>query len=154
MISNELSNIEIDKVLKKKNIKYNGIFMRDELTKQQFINNGFYIINLDKSSGEGTHWTLIYKSNNKSYYYDSYGFPAPEEIEDIIKPYIYNVNQIQGLESTSCGYFIIGFILYFNNNKKRDDLEIINDYINLFTSDFKDNEYILYKLLKKYNIVV
>jgi hypothetical protein len=152
MENNELTNFEIENILKKRNIKlFNGIFMRDELKKKYFIKKGFYIINLDKSSGPGTHWCAIYK-NDKTFYYDSYGFPPPEEIEQIIKPYIYSTKQQQDIKSTSCGFYVILFIMFFNDNKNKDDMEIYDDYIKLFNDDYINNELMLYKLLKKYNI--
>jgi len=152
MNNNELTNLEIENIINKKNIKsFNGIFMRDELTNKYFINKGYYIINLDKSTGKGTHWCVIYK-NDKIFYYDSYGFPPPEEIEKVIKPYIYSTKQIQDINSSSCGYYVILFIIFFNDNKNKDDMEIFDDFIKLFNNDYINNELILYKLLKKYNI--
>ena len=132
MNNNELTNIEIEKILNKKKIKINGIFMRDEL--KNFNKKGFYIINLDKSTSTGTHWCVIYK-NDKTFYFDSYGFPPPEEIQNIIKPYIFSNKNIQDINSSSCGYYVILFILYFNKNKHRDDIETFQDFINFFNDD-------------------
>jgi hypothetical protein len=159
MENNELTNIEIEKILNKKNIKlFNGIFMRDEL--KNFNKKGFYIINLDKSTSTGTHWCVIYK-NDKTFYFDSYGFPPPEEIQNIIRPYIYSNKQIQDINSSSCGYYVILFIMFINKNKHKDDIEIFQDFLNLFNDDDYtinpdniNNEYILYKLLNKFNIII
>ena len=161
MKTNELSNIEINKVLS--NVKlFNGVFMKDQLNYNN-IKNGFYVINLDNESGPGTHWTGLYIDKfNKKYYMDSYGFPAPQEIEQLIKPYIYNNKIIQSINSTSCGFFIIAWILYLNNYIKNDTMESIKSFNDFFGSinssindkDNKNNEIILYKLLKQYNIVL
>ena len=156
MKSNELSNIEINKTLSRlKN--YHGCFMRDELNYSNFNDNGFYIINLDKSTNDGTHWTCIYK-DVKIYYFDPFGFVAPKEVEKIIKPYIYSNIQCQDINSTSCGYFCIAFCLYMNDKEKEgcDPLESFNDFINMFNSLYNifNNEQTLYKLLKSYNVVV
>ena len=156
MNNNELTNIEIEKILNKKKIKINGIFMRDEL--KNFNKKGFYIINLDKSTSTGTHWCVIYK-NDKTFYFDSYGFPPPEEIQNIIKPYIFSNKNIQDINSSSCGYYVILFILYFNKNKHRDDIETFQDFINFFNDDNSlnvnmKNEFILYKLLSNYGVII
>jgi hypothetical protein len=154
MKNNQITNFEIDKILNKKNIKnFHGCFMRDELTNNNFIKEGFYIINLNKSTESGSHWTVIYK-DDKNYYFDSYGFVAPKEIEKIIKPYIYNNKVIQDKSSSSCGYYIIAFIMFMNDNKNNDSLESFDDFINIFINDHEYNEKTLYKLLKKYNIDV
>ena len=37
------------------------------------INNGAYLINLDKYFGIGTHWIALYVLNNNYAYFDSLG---------------------------------------------------------------------------------
>jgi hypothetical protein len=154
MKNNELTNFEIENILKKRNIKsFNGIFMRDELDKIEFKKKGFYVINLDKSTGPGSHWCVIYKGI-KTFYFDSFGFPTAEEIEKVIKPYIYSTTQIQDINSSSCGYYVILFIMYFNSYHNKDELEIYDNFIKLFNDDYINNEYLLYKYLKNYNISI
>lgn len=41
-----------------------------------------WVMNLDSTGGSGTHWTCIWKRGGKYWYFDSYGFPPPAEIED------------------------------------------------------------------------
>ena len=57
--SNELSNLDILKILKNQKININGIFMKDELPK---LKEGFYIVNLasEKANNGGTHWLTFY----------------------------------------------------------------------------------------------
>ena len=45
--------------------------MRDEADKKD--DDGFNKVNLDKSTGKGTHWTCIYYHPLKSYHFDSFG---------------------------------------------------------------------------------
>lgn len=53
----------------------------------------------------------------KYIWFDSYGFKAPEEIEDLIpNPYYYNKSEIQGLQQTSCGYYCIALLKFLNYN--------------------------------------
>jgi hypothetical protein len=138
---NTLSNFDIDEILNKYNIKYNGIFSKDKLPSK--LLNGFYVINLQHSKlGGGTHWTSLYKINDGySLYYDSFGFPAAQDIVDKLHCYDYNNKDIQDINSSSCGYYCIGFIKFMNshpNNPKK----AFDTFIQLFSSDTKKNEYI------------
>ncbi len=52
--SNALSNKDIINILKSQGIKFNGIFMKNELPSK--LKQGFYVINLPSSNiGDGTH---------------------------------------------------------------------------------------------------
>ena len=142
---NTLSNFEIDKILKHYKINYNGIFQKDCLPNK--LENGAYIINLQSSTdGNGTHWVALYKINDGySLYFDSMGFLPPKEVEEKLHVYDYNDKQIQGLNSSSCGYYVIAFILFLSKYKSKKAFET---FISLFCSNnSKKNEVILYKLL-------
>ena len=144
MNRNLTSNTELLDILKNDNIKINGVFAKDQLKKP--LKDGFYIINLDNSDGPGTHWTALYKINDGfSFYYDSFGFIAPEEIEDLLHKYEYNKKQIQDIKSTSCGFYCIAFIKFMIN--KQDKMKAFNTFCNLFRANTIDNEIILHQLL-------
>ena len=83
-ISNELSDIEIKKILDDRDIKINGIYMKDQLPHQLKI--GFYVVNLASSNdgSGGTHWTCFYYYPSMSIYFDSFGKVPPVEVEDKI----------------------------------------------------------------------
>lgn len=54
--------------------------MLDALPKKVFKNESA-VINLDKTSGDGTHWVCFRKNGNKIAYFDSYGnLPPPLEL--------------------------------------------------------------------------
>jgi len=38
------------------------------------------VLNLDDTSGNGTHWVAWYRDNGKNYYFDSYGIQPPNEV--------------------------------------------------------------------------
>ena len=140
--------MEIDEILKKFRIKYNGIYSKNELPNK--LLDGFYIINLQSSKdGHGTHWTSLYKINDGlSYYFDAFGFPAPQEVIDKLHYYDYNHKDIQNIDSSSCGYYAIGFIKFMNshpNNSKKS----FETFISLFSPDTSKNEQILYDILYK-----
>jgi len=106
-LSNELSNGEIDELVQHYKIKnYHGCFVDDRMPSK--LSNGFYIINLDGNS----HWCCLLKDGKKYFYFDSYGFPASEEVEEQIGEYIYSDNQLQNMNSTSCGYVSPGCITW------------------------------------------
>jgi hypothetical protein len=149
-ISNELTNFEIDDYMKHFKIKnYHGCFIKDELPE---LNNGFYVINLNGQS----HWTCLCKDvkgipEDDYLYYDSYGFPAPIEVEQAIKKdggksYVSMDNQIQYIDHTSCGFYVIAFCKYLNNRK--DKLQAYKEFIEHFTEDTETNDQILKKMLK------
>ena len=89
-----------------------GIYFKDTVPPNP--DRGFYIINLQSEADprNGTHWTCFYYDGLTNLYYDSFGFPAPEELEEVIFPYIYNDRDIQDIKSSSCGYYCIAFIIY------------------------------------------
>jgi len=139
-LSNELTNGEIDELVKYYKIKkYHGCFIDDKLPSK--LHNGFYVINLNGHS----HWTVLLKNNKEFYYFDSYGFLASEEVEEQIGEYIYSDNQLQDMKSTSCGYFCIAWMSYMDSHKNKESA--FADFLSLFANNTKDNEMILHKWL-------
>ncbi len=117
---------------------YHGCYTVDELPST--LKNGFYVINLNGHS----HWCMFYKGQDCCYY-DSFGFPMPQELEDRIGTYYWNKRENQDLDQTSCGFYCVGCIKYMNQyaNKKK----ALDDYVSLFDKDTKKNDFILYSLL-------
>ena len=75
-----LTNFELIEAAKKLNImNFRGFFMRDELPKKPRANE-CGILNLDDSSGKGTHWSCWIKVAKDKIYFDSYGLPPPTEL--------------------------------------------------------------------------
>jgi hypothetical protein len=146
MKSNSLSNIDITNILRAQGIELNGIFMKDELPKK--LKKGFYVINLASNTDNngGTHWTAFYHGSD-NYYFDAFGFIAPMEVDKRFKSYVYNTSQIQDINSTACGFYCIGFIIYMNSQKNK--MEGYKSFVNLFSSDTKENDKKLYAILYK-----
>ena len=42
-------------------------------------------LNLDNTSGNGTHWVAWYRDNGKNYYFDSYGIQPPTELKRYLR---------------------------------------------------------------------
>ena len=138
---NELSNLEIDALMKHYRIKdYHGCFVKNNLPSR--LKNGFYIINLNGQS----HWTALYKHGKNYLYYDSYGFVPPVEVEKKLPEYIYNDKQIQTLNQTSCGFYCVAWCRYLDN--ARNKRLAFEKFINLFTIASPVNEVILNQLLR------
>ena len=142
---NVLSDSEIYDILAHHKIIINGIYQKDKMPE---LKKGFYIINLQASiDGNGSHWTGLYYDKNQSFYYDSYGFNCPQEIENILGKYDYNTFQIQNIDSSSCGFFVIAFIKFLYN--KKDKEKAFNTFVNLFKKNTFQNEAILKQILGK-----
>jgi hypothetical protein len=72
----------------------------------------------------------MYKAGSKCYYFDSFGFPAPKEIERLVPSYVFSEKQIQGISESSCGFFCIAFAKYMTACKNKE--LGYNQFINLF----------------------
>jgi hypothetical protein len=70
---------------------------------------------------------------------------APLEIEEAIRPYMYNDNDIQDFDSSACGYYVIAFIKFLHN--KNDKYEAYKQFLRLFKNKTIENDNILYKYL-------
>jgi len=145
MLSNALSDIQIKQILNKHHIKINEICMKNELPAK--LKYGFYIINLASSNDgtNGTHWTGLYNHPHMSIYFDSFGEPPPQEVEDRIGKYIYNHKDLQYINDTSCAYFCIAFIIFLYDKKNKYDW--FHTFLNIFSKDLKKNNSILESLI-------
>ena len=91
--------------------------MRDELKNRKVTKNECMIINLDESRNQGTHWTSLFIKNKIPYYFDSYGFPPPEEVKRYYSAdsRYYNSFEIQKVNEVICGHYSI-YVLYKLSN--------------------------------------
>ena len=143
-MDNTLSNKEIIEILFKKKIIINGVMMSDNLPR---LFTGFYLCNLDQTGDAGTHWTVLYYDMKKSYYFDSMGCVPCTELERRIKPYVYNDQQYQNIDETSCGYYCIAFIMYMHFMGPCDD--VYRNFKNMFLAypNNSMNDIILKKII-------
>ena len=74
-----LSNFDIMHMMNKCP-KFVGVYSRDDTPKLK--KGESMVVNLDDSEGPGTHWCCMYREKDKVEYFDSYGFPPPQEIVD------------------------------------------------------------------------
>ena len=58
----------------------------------------------------GTHWCAFYVKNNKSFYFDSFGFqPDKFLLKQLPKPIKYHNYKIQDINSKLCGSYCLYF---------------------------------------------
>ena len=108
--------MDLARELKIKNFR--GVFMRDTLPKKCYQTE-CGVINLDSIKNDGTHWVCYKISKERSIYFDSYGFPPPEElVEYLRKPIEYSNFVVQRLNSGPiCGHLCL-HVLYQLGRKK------------------------------------
>jgi hypothetical protein len=139
--NNELDNHQLTQLLNHYQIPCNGIYINGKMPTR--LKNGNYIINLNGHS----HWVALIKHGIEYFYFDSYGVVAPAEVEKKIgTTYIYNHKQLQDLESSSCGWFVIAFLRFMHQPEYKNIL--FESFVKLFTSDTIKNELVLKTLLR------
>ena len=90
-----LSNLEIIDAFKKQSLYGFRVVLRDTLPKKA-NSNECGILNLDSSSGDGTHWLMWFKHDKNKFYFDSFGVQPPSElIAYLTSPIIYNGERFQ-----------------------------------------------------------
>jgi len=121
-----LINFEIEDAAKKIGLKhFRDVFLRDTLPKKP-KRNECAIMNLDDTSGDGTHWVVWFERGDKKWYFDSYRFPPPTELNNYLGDVLYTTEQIQPRQEVFCGHLCL-FVL--KEMQKRKHLqEIINSF--------------------------
>ena len=123
-----LSNFELLEVVDKLNIpNFRGVYLRDTLPKKtQKKECG--ILNLDDTSGNGTHWVAWWKVKNEKYYFDSFGIQPPNELVKYLQsPIYYNTEQIQQSNQVFCGHLCLYVLKQLSLGMKLQN--IINELI-------------------------
>ena len=104
-----------------------------------------FIYNLEPSYMSGSHWVSTYVKNGVINYFDSFGLPPFQEIVNHAKKknltLIHQNEQIQGLLTTTCGYFCLYFLNEMNKGVSYFDLLQVFD-----VKDTAKNE----KFIEKY----
>jgi hypothetical protein len=122
-----LSNLDIDKVMEQYEDYYKDFLYLDtvpidfailkgryyisDLNEKEFEklkNNGKYrlgtVINLDKHTGNGTHWVSLYMNikEKQIYFFDSYGFKPEKEIREFIAKWANYMSKSDKYTATNC----------------------------------------------------
>ena len=122
-----LSNIQLLETAKKIKIRnFRGVFLRDELPKRpREIECG--ILNLDDSTGKGTHWVGWIKNRDDKFYFDGYGLPPPLELLKYLRsPVYYNSERIQPDNEVFFVHLCL-YVLKEVSGNGRKFQEVVND---------------------------
>jgi hypothetical protein len=128
------------------------ILMRNETEK--ITHDGCYIMNLDRTGNDGTHWTGLIINKNNAYYCDSYGFLPPQEMYNFLldnyKQVYYNSTQYQDNDSSACGMFTMGFLTFMTHNNY-NITKFNNEFCKMFNyKKLKSNDQIVIKYLRNF----
>jgi hypothetical protein len=94
------------------------VFSRDDLPKKPY-DVECAIVNLDTSSGTGSHWVAYYKYKDTVIYFDSFGDLAPPiEVQKYFKGYniSYNYTNYQNYNTFICGHLCLEFLQCMNQS--------------------------------------
>ena len=118
-----LSNIELLEAARKLKIpNFRGVSLRDALpTTPKKKECG--ILNLDDTTGSGTHWVAWYKNGTEKKYFDSYGLQPPNELVDYLhSPILYNTERVQPYDQVFCGHLCLYVLKQFGGGQHLQDI--------------------------------
>mgnify|MGYP003496056174 FL=1 len=106
-----LELIEYAKLLRLPNFR--GVFMRDELQSMIPRKGESGILNLDLTTGHGTHWVAYKKRGKRVIYFDSFGLRPPPEVIRYFKgsQMVYSNDKLQTYDSSACGKLCLQFLI-------------------------------------------
>jgi hypothetical protein len=151
-----LSNYEINKYYKGDR-RYGGTVARDtiHLEERKYGDlkdiKKFWIVNMDLSTGPGTHWVLVsFLNPDVAIYFDPFSVDPPTEILKFMRKWrpevAMNEDIIQDVDSTNCGYFCV----HVGNELSKGRL-----FMDIMTRDFapkvKENENMITQQFQTYN---
>ena len=135
-----MSNFDLINAAKKLAIKnFRGVFMRDQLpAAPNYVETG--IINLDNSTGAGTHWVAYAIDPRAIVYFDSYGLAPPSEFNSYIRrlntPRWYSTLPTQQLSDPPiCGIEVLNVLAAISSSRKPPHV-VVNEYT---SGKFRDN---------------
>jgi len=112
-----LTDYDINDIISRTSLStlFQGVFSRDEILKRKIppLIHECGIINLDKKSGPGTHWTCYFKNDDNVNYYDSFGnLPPPKEFIEFFDKFeiYYNWERDQEYDTVICGQLCLCFL--------------------------------------------
>lgn len=156
------TDTELTDACRRYGINLVSVCSKDQLPKERNI--GGYIINMEDSVdaygnfNKGSHWVSCWlekdKNKIKAIYYDSFGVVPPKSVQEFLKPfrpYAYNADDIQNIDTGICGYYCFYFLYYMTYYKKKyPDLDKRYDaFLRLWSDDTTQNRKLLSDYLNK-----
>ena len=112
-----LSNYDLTDWCRYLNIPIKDVLSRDENVPHHH-RQALFIYNLEPSYMSGSHWVSTYVKDNVINYFDSFGLPPFQEIVNHARKknltLLHQNNQIQNINTTTCGYFCLYFLNEMN----------------------------------------
>ena len=123
---------------------FKGIFAADTIPKTLKVNH-FLICNTDTANGNGKHWYCVIRTKTSEIEcFDSLGIDQPKRIFlqntfnfKGIRKIKFNCTPVQSPESSTCGHFVLYFLINRMYNKDLGFSDLLND---IFESDTYKNE--------------
>jgi hypothetical protein len=141
-----LSNLDLENYCKKLKINLVAIVSKNELCKLK-PKTGCYIINLEDSGGNGTHWVSLILFEKISIYFDPFGLIMPSNVIRFCKRYgkklIYSSDKLQHIDSIYCGWFCLYFLYYLTKNKSKHKSVLLNKHNAIYSEKEEQNDLIL-----------
>ena len=120
-----LSNHDLIKWCKYLNIPINDVLSRNENVPHNH-KQALFIYNLEPAYMSGGHCVATYVKDNVINYFDSFGMPPFQEMVNHAKKknltLLHQKNQIQNIQTTTCGYFCLYFLNEMNKGNSYYDL--------------------------------
>ena len=120
-----MSNYDLLKWCQYLNIPMNNVLSRDETVPHNHM-QALFIYNLEPSYMSGSHWVATYVKNGIINYFDSFGMPPFQEIVNHARKknliLLHQNNQIQNINTTTCGYFCLYFLNEMSKGRSYYDL--------------------------------
>ena len=120
-----LSNYDLIEWCKYLNIPIKDVLSRNEMIPHNHM-QALFIYNLEPSYMSGSHWVSTYVNEGIINYFDSFGMPPFQEIVNHARrknlTLLHQNNQIQNINTTTCGYFCLHFLNEMNKGKTYFDL--------------------------------
>ena len=140
-----INNYDLLKWCEYLNIPIKDVLSRDENTPHNHM-QALFIYNLEPSYMNGSHWVATYVKNGIVNYFDSFGMPPFQELVDHVKKkkliLLHQNNQIQNINTTTCGYFCLYFLNEMNKGTSYYDLlKVFNIHDTMKNEKFIENHF-------------
>ena len=108
LLNKPLSNLELIYAAKRMSLyEFRGVLLQDTHPKKAKLNE-CGILNLDSSSGDGTHWVMWFKKGKDKFYFNNYGVHPPSDlITYLMSPIFYNSERVQENGEVFCRHLCV-----------------------------------------------
>jgi hypothetical protein len=111
--TNTTNNFDLLQWAKRLGIKPFKVLMANELDQLKLQSKSpiFIICNYQPTTDKGSHWVAMFKTRDKSFYFDSYGIQPFQEAIDFLGTGVYSTFRIQPDGTKMCGQLCL-YVLY------------------------------------------